>query len=85
MANLIKFTFSIFPDSSGRVGNFFPDPGDGEKLAGTLKKKIKSISQQELFLEPKQKKRYFITVGYYHYIVGMLALVGIAVCKNERV
>ena len=44
LANLIKFTFSVFPDPSERVGKFFPDPGDGEKLVGTLKKKIKSIS-----------------------------------------
>ena len=39
LANLIKFTFSVFPDRSGCVGKFFPDPGDGEKLAGTFKKK----------------------------------------------
>ena len=46
---LIKFTFLIFTDTSGRVGNFFPDPGNGEKLAGTfLKKKIKSIPRQEV-------------------------------------
>ena len=37
-ADLINFTFSVFPDPSGRVGKFFPDLGDGEKLAGTLKK-----------------------------------------------
>ena len=35
-ADLIKFTFSVFPDPSGRVGKFFPDPGDGEKLAGSF-------------------------------------------------
>ena len=37
-ADLIKFTFSVFPDPSGRVGKFFPDPGDGEKLAGSFEK-----------------------------------------------
>ena len=47
-ANLIKFTFSVFPDPSGRVGKFSPVPDDGEKLGGTFKKKIKSIPQQEL-------------------------------------
>ena len=57
---LIKFTFLIFPDPSGRVEKFFPNPGNGEKLAGSFKKKIKSIRQQELFLEPKQEKRYLI-------------------------
>ena len=38
-ADLIKFTFSVFPDPSGRMGKFFPDPGDREKLAGTFTKK----------------------------------------------
>ena len=39
LAKLIRFTFLIFPDPSGRVGHFFPDPGDGEKLARTFKRK----------------------------------------------
>ena len=59
-ANLIKFTFSVFTDPSGRVGKFSPVPYDGEKLGGTFKKKIKSIPLQELWQERKEKKRYFI-------------------------
>ena len=41
-ANLIKFTFSVFPGPTRHMGKFFLDPGDGKKLAGTLKKKKKS-------------------------------------------
>ena len=48
LANLLKFSFSIFPDPSGRVAKFCPVPDDGQKLGGTFKKKIKSIPQQEL-------------------------------------
>ena len=39
LANLLKFSFSVFPDTSGRVDKFSPVPDDGEKLGGTLKKK----------------------------------------------
>ena len=49
LAKLIKFMFLIFTDSSGRVGQFFPDPYDGEILGGTFKKKIKSAPPLELF------------------------------------
>ena len=59
-ANLLKFTFLNFRDVSERLGWFFPDPGNGEKLAGIFFKKMKSIPPLELFWEPKQKKRYFI-------------------------
>ena len=38
-ANLIKFTFSVFPDYSGCVAESLLVPVDGEKLAGTFKKK----------------------------------------------
>ena len=52
LVNLIKFTFLIFPDPSGRVEKFFPDPGDAEKLTGSLKKKkkIKAYSIKFTFL-----------------------------------
>ena len=47
---LIKFTFLIFMDTSGRrMGNFFPDPGDGEKLAGTFKKKSSQYLNRNYF------------------------------------
>ena len=36
---LLYFKFLIFTDPSGRARKFSPDPGDGEKLAGTFKKK----------------------------------------------
>ena len=59
-ANLIKFTFSVFLDPTGRMGKFFPDPGDGEKLAGTLeeKKNQVDISTGTLF-RAKTKKTLF--------------------------
>ena len=47
-ANLIKFTFSVFPDYSGCVAESLLVPVDGEKLGGTLRKN-QSIPAQELF------------------------------------
>ena len=67
LANLIKFTFSVFPNPSGRVGKFFLDPGDGEKLAGTLKKNQVDISTGTLF-RAKTKETLF------HYIIGIVGL-----------
>ena len=60
LTDLIKFTFLIFPDASGRAEKFFPDRGKAEKLAGSGGEKIKPIPQEEHFLEGKQKKRYYI-------------------------
>ena len=57
-ANLLKFSFSVFPDSSGRVTKISPVPDDAEKLEGTFKKKIQSIPLQELPGEQKQKKHF---------------------------
>ena len=49
LANLIKFMFFVFLNPSGHVGKFFPDPGDGEKLAGTFKKKSSQYLNRNYF------------------------------------
>ena len=41
-ANLIKFTFSVFPDPSGRVGKFFSGTRRWRKIRGNFKKKKSS-------------------------------------------
>ena len=60
LANLFKFSFSVFPDSSGRVVKFFPVPNDGEKLGGTFKKKSSPYLLRNSSESKNKKKRYFM-------------------------
>ena len=59
---LVKFRFLIFSGPSPNAGNSLPGLLEAEKLAGSGKK-IRQIPPEERFLEPRQKKRYFIVFG----------------------
>ena len=64
LADLIKFTFLIFPDPSGSVGTYFPDGGQVKKLAGSGKKNQVNTSTGTIF-RAKTKKRYSTAASCY--------------------
>ena len=66
LADLIKFTVLIFPNSSGRVGKFFPDGGEAEKLAASGKKNQVNTSRGTILRE-KTKKTLFHYIFSYNY------------------
>ena len=67
-AILVNFRFLIFSALSQTLGNFILGLSEAEKLAGSGEKIIQ-LSQVELILERKQKKRYFFIIYIYIYII----------------
>ena len=65
-AILVNFRFLIFSALSQTLGNFILGLSEAEKLAGSGEKIIQ-LSQVELILERKQKKRYFFIIYIYIY------------------
>ena len=63
-AILVNFRFLIFSALSQTLGNFILGLSEAEKLAGSGEKIIQ-LSQVELILEQKQKKRYFFIIYIY--------------------